>query len=348
MRAHVVSPAHGRKAQRAEEGGFLHCDACKFHCSTKSELLKHLESGRHLRKVQPAAVEGEQPMDQSRYGRKRVKAPNASRKSCVYDTPEFEEDAESDESANKKRKVVKKSKKAPAEMEVPKPMTPKVDLKKVDLSLRRVVLNPKKVLKKSEQPSQPKVTKSTEDILKKMSSNPKTVKQRQQNAAAHAELNENHEDDVFSDPLAGKSKSSLFKPISKNLLEDSDSDADQDVTVCSAKTPVAAYIANKGLRELMLAQDKTPGEVMAAPSHLARNSATEFQQQAFIHKTIAERKKEERAAKKQKINSALVSKSRAAMDKMVDQSSQVISNLTSRPSLGVVGEDEEADDWFGE
>ena len=38
---------------------------------------------------------------------------------------------------------------------------------------------------------------------------------------------------------------------------------------------VAAYIANKGLRELMLAQDKTPGEVMAAPSHLARNSATE-------------------------------------------------------------------------
>ena len=38
---------------------------------------------------------------------------------------------------------------------------------------------------------------------------------------------------------------------------------------------VSAYIANKGLRELMLAQDKTPGEVMAAPSHLARNSATE-------------------------------------------------------------------------
>ena len=80
-------------------------------------------------------------------------------------------------------------------------------------------------------------------------------------------------------------------------------------------------------------------------------SSFRFQQQAFIHKTIAERKKEERAAKKQKINSALVSKSRAAMDKMVDQSSQVISNLTSRPSLGEVGEvgeDEEADDWFGE
>ena len=77
-------------------------------------------------------------------------------------------------------------------------------------------------------------------------------------------------------------------------------------------------------------------------------SPRRFQQQAFIHKTIAERKKEERAAKKQKINSALVSKSRAAMDKMVDQSSQVISNLTSRPSLGEVGEDEEADDWFGE
>ena len=43
-----------------------------------------------------------------------------------------------------------------------------------------------------------------------------------------------------------------------------------------------------------------------------------------------------------------MSKSRAAMDKMVDQSSQVISNLTSRPSMGEVGEDEEADDWFGE
>ena len=54
-------------------------------------------------------------------------------------------------------------------------------------------------------------------------------------------------------------------------------------------------------------------------------------------------------AKRTRINLALASKSRAEVGRMVDQSSLVIGDLT-RGSIGgqeEIGEDEEAEDWFG-
>ena len=71
---------------------------------------------------------------------------------------------------------------------------------------------------------------------------------------------EHAEDDLFGGGsiTAVKSKGSLFKPSSKTLLANSDSDDDQDVTLCSAKTPVTAYIN----RERMLDHMKTPAELV--------------------------------------------------------------------------------------
>jgi hypothetical protein len=77
-----------------------------------------------------------------------------------------------------------------------------------------------------------------------------------------------------------------------------------------------------------------------------------FQQQAYIHRTIAERKKEDRAAKKLRVNTALTSRSRAQVEQEVDQSSRMIGSLTQRAGQGqlpgTIEEDEEAEDWFGE
>ena len=84
-----------------------------------------------------------------------------------------------------------------------------------------------------------KPVKSTEDIFEKVSANPKTVKQRQQNAEALKEYNENHEDDIFGEPLQSRSKPTLLKPSTKTLLsQDSDSDSEQDISVHSARTPM--------------------------------------------------------------------------------------------------------------
>lgn len=86
--------------------------------------------------------------------------------------------------------------------------------------------------------------------------------------------------------------------------------------------------------------------------HFTRNKrlAFRFRQEAFIHKTLAERKKEDRLAKKSRIKGALASKSKADMDRMVDQSSRMIGNLTKGVKGGqeVITEDDEAEDWFGD
>jgi len=54
--------------------------------------------------------------------------------------------------------------------------------------------------------------------------------------------------------------------------------------------------------------------------------------------------------KRARINSALASKSRAQVERDVDESTRVISQLTrgSRPSQGSIPEDEEAEQWFDE
>ena len=163
-----------------------------------------------------------------------------------------------------------------------------------------------------------------------MTTNPKTVKQRKANMEAMEEYNENHEDDLFGGAsiTAVKSKGNLFKTSSKTLLADSDSDDDQDVTLCSAKTPVTAYLDNKERRERLLDHMKTPAElVMQTLSPMlprptkyvdylqtfekSYTHAIRFQQAAFVQKKLVEKKKEARLEKRARLTSALASKSKA-------------------------------------
>ena len=312
-------PQHGKKVRQSVEDstddtGYLHCDLCNVNEGEKKAFIKHLESGKHVKRAQQAAqsskphpsseevpirrseenveepvvlkkqetVKG-RPLNESRYGRKRKKNKAFARKSCVYTTPEFdEEDQEEEETPEEwKEKPKKKRKAEQAAVSNAKPdrksktkqkdgaqalpqRTKKLNIS--DSSLRRVVLDPARAKASLPKPAPPppKPTKSTEEILAKMSTNPKTVKQRQANMEAMEEYNENHEDDMFGGATitAVKSKGSLFKPSSKTLLADTDSDDDQDVTLCSAKTPVTAYLDNKERRERLLDHMKTPAELV--------------------------------------------------------------------------------------
>ena len=312
-----MTPQHGRKVRQSVEDstdatGFLHCDICNVNEGDKKAFIRHLESGKHVRREQQATqsnktppsseevqvrnpleeepvvlkkqetVKG-RPLDESRYGRKRKKNKAFARKSCVYTTPEFdEEDHEEEETPEEWKEKPKKKRKAEQAAVVPNAKPDRKSKAKLneqtllqrtkkhnvsDSSLRRVVLDParaKATLPKPAPPPPPQPTKSTEEILAKMSTNPKTVKQRKANMEAMEEYNENHEDDLFGGAsiTAVKSKGSLFKPSSKTLLADTDSDDDQDVTLCSAKTPVTAYLDNKERRERLLDHMKTPAELI--------------------------------------------------------------------------------------
>merc|ERR1719234_2358787 len=241
-----------------------------------------------------------------------------ARKSCVYTTPEFDEEDQEEgeetpeewkEKPKKKRKAelaaavsnakpeIRKSKAKQKDGAQALPQRPK-KLNVSDSSLRRVVLDPARAKASLPKPSPPppKPIKSTEEILAKMSTNPKTVKQRQANMEAMEEYNENHEDDMFGGAsiTAVKSKGSLFKPSSKTLLADTDSDDDQDVTLCSAKTPVTAYLDNKERRERLLDHMKTPAELVMQTLSPMLPRPTKFQQAAFVQKKLIEKKKEAR------------------------------------------------------
>merc|ERR1712038_2001917 len=168
---------------------------------------------------------------------------------------------------------------------------------------------------------------------------------------AMEEYNENHEDDLFGGGsiTAVKSKVSLFKPSSKTLLANSDSDDDQDVTLCSAKTPVTAYIDSKERRERMLDHMKTPAELVHQTLSPMLPRPTKFQKASLVHRKLAERKKEARLEKRARLTSALASKSKAQVMAEVDQSSRMISQLTqgARPSQSSIPEDDDAEEeWF--
>ena len=315
-----MAPQHGRKVRQSAEDstddtGFLHCDICNVNEGDKKAFIRHLESGKHVRREQQAAqsiktstnseeiqvrhpskendeepvalkkqetVKG-RPLNESRYGRKRKKNKAFARKSCIYTTPEFDEEDQGEEETPEDWKEKPKKKRKQEQAAVPNAKTDQKSKPKQkneeqalsqrtkkhnvsDSSLRRVVLDParaKAALPKPA-PAPPKPTKSTEEILAKMTSNPKTVKQRVANMEAMEEYNDNHEDDLFGGAsiTAVKSKGNLFKPSSKTLLADSDSDDDQDVTLCSAKTPVTAYLDSKERRERLLDHMKTPAELV--------------------------------------------------------------------------------------
>ena len=368
-----------------DDTGFLHCDLCNVNEGDKKAFIRHLESGKHVRREQlaaqssktsPAAEEVQaknpseenleepvslkkqetvkgRPLNESRYGRKRKKNKAFARKSCVYTTPEFDEEDQGEEETPEewKEKPKKMRKQEQVAVSNAKPdqtskakrnneepsLSQRTKNKKhnvSDSSLRRVVLDParaKAVLPKAAPSLPPKPTKSTEEILAKMTTNPKTVKQRKANMEAMEEYNENHEDDLFGGAsiTAVKSKGNLFKPSSKTLLADSDSDDDQDVTLCSAKTPVTAYLDNKERRERLLDHMKTPAElVMQTLSPMLPRptkyvnylqtsekssliNAIRFQQAAFVQKKLVEKKKEARLEKRARLTSALASKSKA-------------------------------------
>lgn len=407
FRSHLVAPQHGRKVRQSVEDstddtGFLHCDICNVNEGDKKAFIRHLESGKHVRREQQAAqssktspnsvevqarnpsqgnveepvalkkqetVKG-RPLNESGYGRKRKKNKAFARKSCVYTTPEFEEEGQGEEETPEEWKEKPKKKRKQEQTAVPNAKPDRKSKAKQnneeqalsqrrknhnvsDSSLRRVVLDParaKAVLPKSAPPPPPKPTKSTEEILAKMTTNPKTVKQRKANMEAMEEYNENHEDDLFggANITAVKSKGNLFKPSSKTLLADSDSDDDQDVTLCSAKTPVTAYLDNKERRERLLDHMKTPAELVMQTLSPMLPRPTKFQQAAFVQKRLVEKKKEARLEKRARLTSALASKSKAQVMAEVDQSSRMISQLTqgSRPSQSSIPEEDDVEEWF--
>merc|ERR1712079_495704 len=168
------------------------------------------------------------------------------------------------------------------------------------------------------------------EILKKISVKPKTVKQRLQNAEAMKEYNENHEDDIFGEQPSSKSSKISLKASKTTLLNDPDSDSDQDISVHSARTPVTAYFGPSSRRDLE--NDRTPGFLSQpdSPSVLPSNG---FQRQAFIQRNLAERNKgdAERKRKKKAFASTLTAVvSRSNMDRMADQSTKMIGRMTQK------------------
>ena len=200
---------------------------------------------------------------QSRFGRTRKVNKKYVRQSCVYNTPV-------EDSAEKDKNVIKRNSKDNAKL--PVESSPEHDngikfKNKAKPNARRVVEDHDNMIEESS----PEVIKSkskaakkvpnpfkkpslvendnneTEqpvnvgEILKKISVKPKTVKQRLQNAEAMKEYNENHEDDIFGEQPSSKSSKISLKASKTTLLNDPDSDSDQDISVHSARTPVTGW-----------------------------------------------------------------------------------------------------------
>merc|ERR1719470_261254 len=356
MFTHLMTSGHTKKVKTCVEKKYLSCNVCMINMSKKDDYIKHMRTKKHLKTLtskkgailekedvddEPDEKQSKDSKKQSRFGRNIKKTKALTRESCVYGTPEeiVEEEVPS-----------KRSREAPNSKNIQNSRKGKPQLL---VSPRRTVLNPFKRIGSQEGLPVRKPVKSTEDIFEKVSANPKTVKQRQQNAEALKEYNENHEDDIFGQPLTTISKPTLLKASTKSLLnQDSDSDSEQDISVHSARTPMTSYFGKNGLRTTtpMLNQDKTPG-ILFENSPLVSVSGEGFQAQAYIHKKVAEKAKDARKLKKNKLANALVSKvvSRTQADKMVDESSQVINTVTNHTAGSTRDEAEEgdeADDWF--
>eukprot|EP00092_Neocalanus_flemingeri_P036852 GFUD01040113.1.p1 GENE.GFUD01040113.1~~GFUD01040113.1.p1 ORF type:complete len:1327 (-),score=341.09 GFUD01040113.1:265-4245(-) len=348
---HLMSSGHGRKVKTCVEKRYLSCNVCLHFTNRKDDFIKHMRSEKHIQtltKIKGGNLEKQDVLEkaveinksleenlrntkkQSSFGR-NIKKPKAlTRKSCEYGTPE---------------EIVEEA--VPSK----RPHNSRKPKHQVNESLRRTVLNPFKRVELEDPPVR-NIVKSTEDILEKMSANPKTVvKQKQQNVDALKEFNENHEDDIFDEPNKSKSKSTLLKPSTKTLLSqesDSDSDSEQDISVHSARTPMTSYFGKSGLRTTtpMLNQDKTPG-ILTQDSPTVTVNGEGFQAQAYIQKKVAEQAKDSRKLKRNKLATALVSKvvSRSQADKQVDQSSQII-NTVRNHTANIDEEEDQADDWF--
>jgi len=323
----------------------------------------------------PANEEHEEEDDEvneSRFGRKRVLNRRYNRQSCVYNTPE--ETAKTSKSKKVSKKIPVSVRSTDAEKETAKATKSKKASKKVPVSLpspdvesvvskttqpkgrkrklqevekiketsRRTVLNPFKKISNTdtEVPTEP--VKDVESILKKIKVKPKTIKDRIQNVDALDEYNENHEDDVFNEP---PKKANKITSKATLLSLDDDSDSDQDISVHSARTPVTAYFSKSSLRESL--GDKTPGileQQLDSPTILPANK---MKKQQFIQRTLVQRDKNDRQRRKNLLTSALTAVvSRNSMDKLVDQSTKVIGQMSQKTNGDVGNDEDEVDDWF--
>jgi len=320
---------------------------------TKAQMSKARVS-LDKNEVVPTAV-------RSRFGRNIKKNRAINRESCVYGTPEEIEDPKpSSKARGRARKgkgeIVKDVTEVPADKSMkPAAKATKSILKKskprdnlpiakpqVDVSLRRTVID--KFRRSKSQVQEANIGDKETDSLKvlsKISLNPKTIKDRQQNAEALAEYNKDHEDDFFSEGVSKGQK--LLKQKKKPLLNASDSESENEVSIHSARTPTSAYMRKKSLDT-----DKTP-MTLAPKSPMHDYDRQGFQNRAYIHKKIAENAEDARKLKRMKLKTAVVSKvvSRARMDAMIDESSKVIRDMTAEDA-GSKGDDEDdgAEDWF--
>ena len=201
---------------------------------------------------------------QSRFGRTRKVNKKYVRQSCVYNTPV-------EDSAEKDKNVIKRNSKDKAKLPVesspehdngtksknkvkPKPNSRRVvedhgnmieesspEVIKLKSKAAKKVPNPFKKPSLVENDNNETEPVNVGEILKKISVKPKTVKQRLQNAEAMKEYNENHEDDIFGEQPSSKSSKISLKASKTTLLNDPDSDSDQDISVHSARTPVTGW-----------------------------------------------------------------------------------------------------------
>jgi len=347
---HLMCGDHSKTVTKCNsKSKLLTCSLCSFSTNRKDDLIKHMRTKTHIKTLtkyknsdvtksaEKSSAEVNPPKIQSRFGRnlKKTKA----RESCIYDTPE---EVGLDPVPTKRSKQANNSKNV---------KSTKSKAQEV-VSPRRKVMNPFKNVENVETVNIIKPVKSMEDILEKISANPKTVKQRQQNAEALKEYNENHEDDIFGGSSKPASKSTLIKSSTTLLSQDSDSDSEQDISVHSARTPMTSYFGSRrglALTTPMLNQDRTPGILTQdSPIVPVPVNGERFQNQAYIHRKVAEKMKVSRNLKRHKLASALKVVSRTEADKMVDESSQVINTITNHTaSLAEVAEEvEESEEWF--
>ena len=72
-----------------------------------------------------------------------------------------------------------------------------------------------------------------------------------------------------------------------------------------------------------------------------------MKKQQFIQRTLVQRDKNDRQRRKNLLTSALTAVvSRNSMDKMVDQSTKVIGQMSQKPNGDVGNDEDEVDDWF--
>ena len=72
-----------------------------------------------------------------------------------------------------------------------------------------------------------------------------------------------------------------------------------------------------------------------------------MKKQQFIQRTLVQRDKNDRQRRKNLLTSALTAVvSRNSMDKLVDQSTKVIGQMSQKPNGDVGNDEDEVDDWF--